>query len=451
MYKKVKKSVQYPYGIDKFASININRPFIYFSVPFGNDRGINGYLKRLLYLLRIRDGENINSGLEIDSVPFNLYCSSKINLDDFLPLLDLIDKNNFDMALKILRNINFVSYCDGNQKLLNVILKIHDYLKNKGFKENEIEKLMSQISVLQIVDNLNYNNDTFPYVTTNTLHIRQDDANPEWLNDKSKSKEGQFSKSVIKEVSNNKRVIIIDSFGEGALKFGEDHIFSKHYLSFPVINSLMSICLILSIESSLKNKEISLDYYQKGIDYILTKAHEYEIKYSKDLNTMSKEDIIEFSNYMMDIITDYLKNEFNIQDIDRNSINKALKEEKILKDNAGDLSRDYIGSIESDIKRILKYKDKDLDDMDKMLLGNHEIDYKIKDIIVVYYRNLMKNVKDTINIITNITISDEELNAQLVSWKKNKIKQIQNLINDKNLTELLKKCDIEVIEELVIA
>ena len=99
------------------------------------------------------------------------------------------------------------------------------------------------------------------------------DKNPYWIEEDMDVKDGEFSKASVKRVKKNKQLLLVEEFGEGALEIGEEHTFSKDYLKFPVMNALMSICLIKSIGISLNGEKISLNYYKETIDYILTKAH----------------------------------------------------------------------------------------------------------------------------------------------------------------------------------
>ena len=273
MYKKVGKSINTPYGIEETNISSISRPMVLFSVPFSNKKSINGYLSNLLYLLRLRNSKGLNLGLDVSDVPFDIYSEIKFEPDTLSRFFVDANKNDKESLMRLFRNINIVSYCDGNNRILPVIDNIHEQLRSNGFNEQDIGELMSQISVLQVVDNLGEEGETFPYVTTNTVHIRQDVENPYWIEEDMDVKDGEFSKASVKRVKKNKQLLLVEEFGEGALEIGEEHTFSKDYLKFPVMNALMSICLIKSIGISLNGEKISLNYYKETIDYILTKAH----------------------------------------------------------------------------------------------------------------------------------------------------------------------------------
>ena len=448
MYKKIEKTTKNPYGIKKVKIDSIERPIVLFSATGDKVMDINGYLNRLIYLLRLRKGENVNIGLDVSEVPFDLYGSSSLDLeaDVLIDAIKGVDNKDIEKAKRLFRNINFVSYCSGNDYLLPVIESIHDQLVRNGFSGKDIEEVMSQISVLQVVDNLGLDGDTFPYVTTNTIHIKQDDNNCNWLEEDIENKEGQFSKAFVKKVNKNKEIIIFDSFGESGLECGYEHQFDKHYLLFPVVNALMSICLVESLRSSLKGIGINLDYYQDGLNYILTKAHEYEIKLGKDLDALTNEELNTFSEYMMNIMTDYVREMFNINDIDYKKIEKKVRRENTLKEITYDLSFDYDTTIISIINDILSYKDRDMDEIDMWVIANIRIQKPVRNIISFLYEDLIDDVKKKIQRINNINFSnnnDEELDLQLVNWKKESIKAIYELLDNEELKTILRRADVD--------
>ena len=113
MYKKVGKTFNSPYGIIDKAIKDFNRPFIFFAVPLGNKKDINGYLSSLVYLLRLRKGKEINIGLDVSDVPFDLYASSSADIDSFVDALNKIEGKDISVYKRLFRNINFVSFCNG--------------------------------------------------------------------------------------------------------------------------------------------------------------------------------------------------------------------------------------------------------------------------------------------------------------------------------------------------
>ena len=58
-------------------------------------------------------------------------------------------------------------------------MNTHDDLVNKGYSEEDIKDIMSQIVVLQVVSNLSKG--TFPYVTSIIFHDIYDIENTRWV------------------------------------------------------------------------------------------------------------------------------------------------------------------------------------------------------------------------------------------------------------------------------
>lgn len=447
MYKKVAKSIKNPYGIEETNISSISRPMVLFSVPFSNMKSINGYLSNLLYLLRLRNSRGINIGLDVSDVPFDIYSEIKFEPDTLSRFFVDANKNDKESLMRLFRNINIVSYCDGNNRILPVIENIHEQLRSNGFNEQDISELMSQISVLQVVDNLGEDGETFPYVTTNTVHIKQDDANPYWIEEDMDVKDGEFSKASVKRVKRNKQLLLVEEFGEGALEIGEEHTFSKDYLKFPVMNALMSICLVESMASSLKGERISIGYYKEAIHYVLGKAHEYEESLGKDLDSLTKEELEAFRKYMMDSITEYIKDKYNIKEVDTSLIKeKVIREEKI-KEIAIDVSIINTSGIVNTIKSILEYKDDDLDEERKIRIANSFRNMSVKEIIEYLYSKLIKEVDIIVKKIENVNFKsevNEELGIELTEWKKDQISRIYSLLDNEELKELLEKCNLRI-------
>lgn len=71
-------------------------------------------------------------------------------------------------------------------------------------------------------------------------------------------------------------------------------------------------------------------------------------------------------------------------------------------------------------------------------------------LLKLYYKELVKSVKDNIQEINDIAFNDknDELSIQLVEWKKEKINNIYNILNDEELKRILNNCGIKMEEEM---
>ena len=176
----------------------------------------------------------------------------------------------------------------------------------------------------------------------------------------------------------------------------------------------------------------------------------YELKINKDLDSLTKQELEEFSEYMMSVMTEYVKEKFNISEIDLEEVNKKVKKEKAIKNVAFELAIDYENRIREITNKILKYKDRDIEEMDTVYIGNNVHNFPIKTIVGLYYKELVKSVKDNIQEINDIAFNDknDELSIQLVEWKKEKINNIYNILNDEELKRILNNCGIKMEEEM---
>ena len=80
MYKKVKKSFENPYGIEKVVDENNEfiSPSVLCMVPqVGGIRKLNGYLSKISVLLGLRHDLSLNSGYDVSQVPFSLLVNER--------------------------------------------------------------------------------------------------------------------------------------------------------------------------------------------------------------------------------------------------------------------------------------------------------------------------------------------------------------------------------------
>ena len=154
MYQKVKKSVKYPFGLKKTNEIDLDRPFIFFSTSLADIKNNNGFLKRILKLLGFYEKNEINLGLDISDVPFNVYAEGFMIPDTIINLIEKkVQTSSMEDLLKLFRNFNFISYCLGNDNLYSFLSKLREMLLKNNLSEEEVTTLMSKISVIQVVDN----------------------------------------------------------------------------------------------------------------------------------------------------------------------------------------------------------------------------------------------------------------------------------------------------------
>ena len=186
MKRKYFKTMQNPYGlIDVYEEENLLvKPNILCIVPERRNLiNLNGYLNKIMYLLQIRKSGDIDSNYDIRDIPFSILIRTQ-NDDITSQILSNIPNNDLNVAKKIFRNLNIVSYCAGHRSTGAIMNNIYDALINKGFSDSEAREILKQVFVLQIVDNYGeeQNYKPIPYATTVVVHNIFDDENMSYVN-----------------------------------------------------------------------------------------------------------------------------------------------------------------------------------------------------------------------------------------------------------------------------
>lgn len=463
MYKKVKKSFENPYGIKKVmneSEIFINPSVLCMKPRSGSIINLNGYLSKISVLLGLRHDLSFNSGYDVSQVPFSLLVNEENEkIQD--KLLTFIPENDKDHAKKIIRNLNIVSYCNGHYDTLKLINDLHVGLIQKGYSEEDVEEILSQMFVLQIVDNLFQNGQfiKFPYVTSITFHNIHDDENTNWLKYKSISFDPKslFSRISINSNSNNNITILYDSFGEGTLsQTVRDHTFSHDYCNAPVLNTLMSVVLINALYCSFFKEQFSLDFLQQHFNIILEHAHEYEEK-NKPLGEFTKEDLDNFNEYMYNFIVEYMKKQFGLGENDTKEI--VLDNERInaikqfLRISNGRSSYPFDGDINNlmnQIEAIIFYynnyeKGDVIEVENNSNYGMQTFHYVAEDLIRRRIHELLEKLKNLVNALHFLKLPDTssiQIKMELEQYKSDLLKKLLN----PTILKILQEYGFEIID-----
>lgn len=456
MYRKVEKTFVNPYGIEEVS--DDKNPFIEPCVlgimPSRQLQEMNGYLSEFVDFLGLKHKSNLNSGYGLSEVPFSVLIDSKTS-KIANQILSLIPENDINSAKKLLRNLNIISYCSGHNETLLLINSLYDGLINKGYKKEEVEEMLSQIFVVQIVDNLTNDNDEyqrFPYVTSLTFHNYHDLENLGWqLYEPDILFTSTFSRIGHLPNSSINSTILYNSFGEGSLgQVGGDHVFKNDYFLAPVLNTLISICLINGIHSSLSNEPISLEFVMRHFDFILAEAAEYE-KGSKPLDELTKEELMEFNTHMKKFVIEYIqklfklnaKNNRTIDDERREIIQGFIKSDKYSFLKKMKTINDYIAEI------IDYYQKYDKNDAIMVPVGNCiELPYTIEQIIKKKFHILLNELREVVLGLKKLTLDKDVsplLQNELAKAKTTILKSIFNPV----ILEIMKEYDILFLEDSI--
>ena len=444
MYIKVKKTFKNPYGMKELNKETnpFNKPCVLGIVPTTGIKNNNGYLSKFVQILGLRHNLETNCGYDVSQTPFSILLKEKgENVSD--KILSLIPERDILTAKNIIRNLNIISYCDGHNETLDLIQILYDGLKEKGYQEDEVKEILSQIFVLQVVDNLKNENReyiSFPYVTSIVFHNLQDDEIITWQYVEGISfPSDKFSRIVSLSLSNESGMVLYDSFGKGSLKAEQrEHDFSADYVNSPVFNNLISICLINALSSSVNKQTIDLEKLMRHFDEILNKAYEYE-KTHKPLEEFTKEELKQFNEYMKKFVIDYIKLTFKFEQVDDNIIKLDNERIGFIKEFLKQNKYGFMQKIDEIRKRNLKiidyYKNYDKNETKMVIIGNSgEFPFTIEHIIRKELIEDLKNIKEIIMELQHLQLSSDsskELQLELNEYKTN---LMNNLLNPMVIT-----------------
>lgn len=162
LYQKVSKTIDYPLGA---KSVEEERnPFadgacLLCISPQEYARHIFGVTKVGMEMARMRVKGAVNAGFDISDVPVSFLNlmneGSRDNLEEFfvdtylVPLVSSHDGGKIDIseAMKSMRNVNMMAYCNGTEKIIDILRCLYGRMGTIGYSEQEISQISSQICV----------------------------------------------------------------------------------------------------------------------------------------------------------------------------------------------------------------------------------------------------------------------------------------------------------------
>lgn len=269
LFERVSKSIEHPRGSKPITKVD--NPFLtspcLLCIPGVStiDKSVFGLSKEGMKMARVRVRGQRNAGFDLSDFPVK-FLSIKLDrtdeerkysndervailVDDYL--VDLISDNgkkiNCEDAMRRMRNLNIMSYCDGTlmaQRIENTLL---DRMQELGYTDEECAKIQSQMGIIAIATNrLNG--------TQKSTCISFKDINDAEVNDNvSQEEREQIDDTKLKEVvfdySDNEKAFLFEGDGEHSLK-GYQH----NGRTAPVcISSFVSRLL----ENAIKNSKLS--------------------------------------------------------------------------------------------------------------------------------------------------------------------------------------------------
>ena len=430
MYIKDKKTIENRYGI-RSVKENENpfeNPCIITFLPQKGIRFTNGYFNKILDLLQLNYDQHQNGDVDLSQIELSLV-NDETGRESVEKILSIIPCDDKEKAKEAIKNITIFSYCAGHNLTYIFINHLFSGLIDKGYSEKDVKQILAQLAVLQVVDN--FEKKTFPYVTSVICHDVYDVENLEWMNSSVFTTDSYSKMAILSNESKNCSFVVNNSFGEGSLKanFPEEHSFKEHYCNSPVLNAMMSLCLLNSVSRSNIEKDINAMSLLEGSEVILRMAEDYEKK-SVDLDGLSSKELLEFKNIFNPIINEYLKRKIKIGELEPKE--KCLSQERLevlgTLNNMG-LYSINLHSINSMVNRIMYYyTNYNKDDIVDIRVGNSVLSaVKVGEFIDSEIKNLLFNLKELIDYLKNIVLPDSvsiEIRKELAEYKRKIIDQI---------------------------
>ncbi len=254
IYKKCEKSVDNEYGIKEIKSVDeVNNPFLFCIASKDDDSSTFGIIKEGARAARIRTTDELAGGFKLDEIKVDFLGYKYDNdgnfkniVDDFIyPLLS--SERELSKMIKAARRMNFFVYCNAAEVYVQIEKRLKERLLTDGLSENDIKRILSQISLVCIATEIDVSN---VYATTAIFK----DANDKDVYD-------YISKVGEKRMNYNNRMSTLgnlrtDGNGVAYVFYGDgEHNLKSYFNDNNIVKS--SLCATVSrlVENSLKNEK----------------------------------------------------------------------------------------------------------------------------------------------------------------------------------------------------
>lgn len=172
LYKRVPKSEEYLYGSRKIQ--DEENPFLdgpcmlCISAQPSLPKSIFGITKYGMAMARLRTRDNAGAKIDLEDFPVSFLSikgrEDKKIIEEFVDkyFLPLVSKGGSTIqlseAMKNIRNINILSYCDGTYRMKAMIETLNSRMREIGYREQECSDILSQACVFPIATEIDISN-----------------------------------------------------------------------------------------------------------------------------------------------------------------------------------------------------------------------------------------------------------------------------------------------------
>lgn len=166
--EKVPKTKDCPYGIRKIEETNIfEKPCVVTLIAVPNHlKEINGSLRCVANMVNPNIDDEVNTNRRIFGLGYGMFDGKSSSFSGRIPYPDEIDefvetymknmfveeekKINVYEAMKRMRNITFLTYCNADTNILRIQNSMREFLEKYGYSNDEIDLIFCQMCVVTI-------------------------------------------------------------------------------------------------------------------------------------------------------------------------------------------------------------------------------------------------------------------------------------------------------------
>lgn len=284
LYKKIEKSKSNLRGIVELKKEDeplLHPTMICLSAQSSYPKSVFGIIREGMRAARLRTSQSISGSYALSDFPINFVgltydyqgdgFGDSLAQDYFLPLISKDGKRiDTKQAKKNMRNITFMTYCNGTLTYFDFENKLISMMQELGYSNAEIKSIIKElavVSVLTMQDTSKCLATSFQLVDVNDPEIYEE-ATPSLIDGLAK----QNTNHDFIQTGNNNGIYYFNGSGKHSIKA----FFEDDYLPHAMISAIVSQCLTRSID---KHHEFSFDNMQEMIQSII---NHHNVGYTPD-------------------------------------------------------------------------------------------------------------------------------------------------------------------------
>ena len=274
LYKRVEKTKSNLHGfitLDKNDNPLKYPTMICLSAQASHPKSVFGIVREGMRAARLRTSQGKAGNYALNGFPINFVGITYDYKDEefgtalarnyFLPLIsDNGQRIDTKQTKKNLRNITFMTYCDGVFVYTEFEEELRNLMKSLNYNDKEIKDIINELVVVEVLtmaDTSQCLATRFQIVDINDQEIFEE-ATPNLID----SLNRQNTEHDFLQLSNNHGIYYFSGHGKHSIKA----IFENNYLPHAIICAIVSQCLTRSID---KNHEFSFENMQEMINSII--------------------------------------------------------------------------------------------------------------------------------------------------------------------------------------